>query len=257
MAAELFEIVDRTDTGLVRQANEDAVAIHIPLGLVLLADGMGGAAAGEVASQLAVEGAFHHLAARAADAEPSAESDEALLRDAVRAANRSIRNAAREVRDFRGMGTTIVIGLLRPRHLSFAHVGDSRLYRLRHGRLERLTRDHSLIQEVLDEGVFDTLEDARQAGVSENVLTRALGTDAQVEVDVASTPILQGDVYLFCSDGLYNMLDERLLQVEMEKGRDDLERLADRLLEMACYRGGNDNVTLVLARRLHWDGTRH
>jgi len=248
-----FEIVDRTDTGLVRRANEDAVAVHLPLGLVLIADGMGGAAAGEVASQLAVEGVFQYLVSHSAGAKPSAATDERLLQQAVRAANRSIRRMAREYQDFRGMGTTVVAGLLRPHRLSYAHVGDSRLYRLREGRFECLTRDHSLMQEVLDDGVFSSMTEAREAGISENVLTRALGTDPSVETDVATTPIEQGDMFLFCTDGLYNMLDERLLQAEMEEGRDDLDQLADRLLELACYKGGGDNVTLVLVRRLHWD----
>lgn len=248
MSLDLFDIVDRTDTGLVRQTNEDAIGIHTALGLVLVADGMGGHAAGEVASQLAAEIVVRHVASYQPAGESSSEGDERLLSEAFNAANIAIRQTAKSIKDCKGMGTTVVAGLFRPGRLTFAHVGDSRLYRLRSNRLECLTTDHSRIQQVIRDGQYSNVAAARRAGVPENQLTRALGAGGIVQVDTNTTDLMAEDLYLFCSDGLYNMLGEEHIERQMFGGADDLDELADRLVEQACFNGGHDNMSLVLVR---------
>lgn len=237
-----IEIASHSDKGLVRDINEDTVAAIAEYGLVIVADGMGGYNAGEVASQLAVDTVSSVLLPMLKTA------DHAPLKDAVCAANETIHTAIERSPQFEGMGTTIVLGVFGDDRIQYAHVGDSRLYRYRSGRLDCLTKDHSVIQQMVDDGFFQSLQEAREAGVKNNMLTRGLGTDSRVEVDVAETSLEAEDLYLFCSDGLSNMVNDEEIEAVLSTQFQDIEAAAKRLLEMALERGGMDNVSLVVVR---------
>ncbi len=241
--------VARSDRGRVREINEDSVAVLEAHGLVILADGMGGYNAGEVASQLAVE-------AITADILPLYTNDETTLsshtiRSAVEAANESILSAMLAEPAYEGMATTVVMALFCDNRVHYGHVGDSRLYRLRNGELEQLTRDHSMIQALVDEGMFDTVQEALDAGVKGNVLIRGLGIHETVEVDVGVSDVAPGDLFLVCSDGLSNMIPHQdMLNILMKAGG-DINDAAERLLETALDNGGLDNVSLALVCPQH------
>jgi protein phosphatase len=236
--------VTRSDKGWVREINEDNVAVLEEHGLVVLADGMGGYNAGEVASQLAVETITAELLPlyTGENAEPS-ERD---IRAAVEVANAAIRAAVQSEPAYEGMATTLVMALFCDQRVHYGHVGDSRLYRLRKGRLEQLTRDHSMVQALVDEGMFNSIAEALDAGVKGNILLRGLGIQETVEVDVASAAVEADDLYLVCSDGLSNMVsDQEMLGILLEADG-DIEQAASRLLQTALDNGGLDNVSLAL-----------
>lgn len=241
----IIDVVMRTDRGNVREQNEDAVGGDPGAGLLILADGMGGANAGEVASQLAVDLLVKTLVPED-DRAAQAPGGDTLL-EAMHEVNRVVWELSHQVSEYQGMGTTLVVGLFRGRSLIYAHVGDSRLYRYRAGSLERLTSDHTLIQEIVNLGDFATLEEASQAGVPPNVLTRAIGADPDVAVDLAECDVAAGDLYLFCSDGLNGMLTDQEIQAVLERPREDLMEPTDELIELACERGGIDNISVILA----------
>jgi protein phosphatase len=179
------------------------------------------------------------------DASPL-ERPERILREAVLRANRAILEAARDRPGQEGMGTTVVACLLRRQRLTVAHVGDSRLYRFRRGQLEQMTVDHSLNQELVERGYYTRLE-ARRAG-NRNVITRALGVAAEVEVAVRQEPVADGDVFLLCSDGLTDMVDDHSIRYTLEQNREQLDHAADRLVQHANAQGGRDNISVILAR---------
>jgi protein phosphatase len=242
-----LDLAWRTDTGLVRVRNEDSVSVHPENRLVIVADGIGGASAGEVASSLAAHTVRDRF--RMGGRLPS-DKDDALRRatEAVEAANRVIWDKAQTTPKCAGMGTTVVVGYAGPDWLVFAHVGDSRLYRLREGELVQLTKDHSLIQEVVDQGFFPTLEDAQRYGINENILTRGLGTADPVVVDAGDVDLRPGDLYLFCTDGLTGMVTDAGITRILASLGTDLDMLARTLVEMACQGGGLDNITVALMR---------
>ncbi|MEJ2455201.1 MAG: protein phosphatase 2C domain-containing protein [Candidatus Thiodiazotropha sp.] len=241
----IIDVAMRTDKGMVRTQNEDAVGGDPSVGLIILADGMGGANAGEVASQLAVDLLVNQLVPE--DDETELPGSDALL-EAMHGVNQAILELSQQVPDYQGMGTTLVVGLFRRQTLIHAHVGDSRLYRFREGVMECLTSDHTLIQEMVDMGDFATLEEARLAGVPHNVLTRAFGAEPAVAVDLAECEIAVGDIYLFCSDGLTVMLTDPEIQSILQRCGEDLMEQTDELIELACSRGGIDNISVILAR---------
>jgi len=226
----------------VRELNEDSLAVLPEYGVVVLADGMGGYNAGEVASQLAVETITTHLMIALQTLSNSAP------RAAINSANGAIFDAVAADPGLEGMATTAVVGLFLEQTLYYAHAGDSRLYRLRNAELTQLTRDHSMIQELVDQGMFGSLREAGEAGVKKNVLTRGLGIDPQLQVEAASDRLQPGDLYLFCSDGLSNMISNQQIRETLLQPVDDLELLATRLLEQSLQGGGLDNISLVLAR---------
>lgn len=233
-----------SDKGRVREINEDSVAVLEDHGLAILADGMGGYNAGEVASQLAVEAITTHLlpAFGYSGAVPVAET----LTGAIEAANQQILSAMMAEPAYEGMATTVVMGLFCENRVHYAHVGDSRLYRLRDATLEQLTRDHSMIQALVDEGMFESIQEALDAGVKGNVLIRGLGIHESLEVDVGFSEIAPGDLYLFCSDGLSNMVPHQAMQNILTQTAGGIQQAADRLLQMALDNGGLDNVSLAL-----------
>lgn len=242
-----IRLAARTDVGMVRRNNEDSYRTDDEQGIVVVADGMGGHRAGEVASRMAVDVVFGALAGAAAEA----DEPEALLGRldrAVEEANAALCRAIAESPDLDGMGTTVVAAVFADDHIYHAHVGDSRLYRWRQGSLELLTRDHSLVQSLVDRGVFDSREQAREAGIGHNVLTRALGIDRAVEVELGSRPVQPGDIYLVCTDGLTGVLDDTVIADTLADFQDNINRAVERLIELALAGGGHDNVTVVLAR---------
>ena len=242
-----LEIVSLSHRGRVRDTNEDALVTLPEQGVVILADGMGGYNAGEVASRLAVETIGSHLR----DEVPTPGGRPSLV-PAVTAANEALFQAVEAAPELQGMATTVVAGLFRDGHLYYAHVGDSRIYRIRDGRLSQLTRDHSMIQELVDQGLFDSVEEARDAGVKNNVLMRGLGIEPGVEIDEAMVEVGDGDLFLFCSDGLSNMVSAQEMAGIFAVTDADLRQAAERLLERALENGGLDNVSLVLVRIHGW-----
>ena len=225
----------KTDTGRQRRDNEDNAFVQAPLFVV--ADGMGGAQAGEVASKLAVE-EFH-------EALPDEGSAEARLTDRIRAANRRIYDLSRTEHELDGMGTTLTAAYLDDDHLAVAHVGDSRAYIFRDGELARLTQDHSLVEELVRQGKLTEEQAAEHP--QRSIITRALGIENDVEVDTRTYPMRAGDIVLLCSDGLTSMIGEEQI-VHILGGEPSLERAADRLIGAANDAGGRDNITVVLFR---------
>ena len=258
--ALMFRIAARTDTGRVRQQNQDAVytgEIDLPdqqrAHLCLVADGMGGAAAGEYASRLAADVSRAYLERESAShPPPTDEAWQTLLRDAVRAANRQIYDAARTDTARRGMGTTLTIALLVGDRLHIASVGDSRAYLLNLNGVTddgapaaQLTSDHSLVARLVDIGQL-TPEQAR-THPQRNILYRSIGTDPSVDVDTRSEALEPGDIVLLCSDGLVNHVsDEEIAQITLSET--DPERAVTRLISLANERGGRDNISIVMVR---------
>jgi serine/threonine protein phosphatase PrpC len=239
-----LEIASLTDAGMVRSHNEDNHAADAQAGFVILADGMGGYNAGEVASEMAVAQLSAGLRAPAGAAVPPADR----LRRLIEQVNTAIHYAARTREQCAGMGTTLVAALFRPGWMTVAHVGDSRLYRLRGERFEVITRDHSVLQEQIDGGLI-TLEEARLSH-HKNLVTRALGVEAAVAVEVADYETLPRDLYLLCSDGLNDMADDDAISQVLRAHPDDLTAAAAQLVALANRNGGRDNVTVILARVL-------
>ncbi len=238
-------MVSRTDRGRVRSNNEDAVVVDQTLGVAILADGMGGLQAGEVASAEAVDTIHGFLSA-------VAEIDEHSLNEAIGTANARIFDLAEFGDDIVALGTTLVVWAVAaafddPRCI-VANVGDSRAYRLRDTVLAQLTRDHSLIQQLIDSGAL-TDEEARSA-THRNVITRAVGLEREVTVDIETHEYRPGDLYLLCSDGLTDMLSdaaiEDLLKPDAFVDQQTLRDVADNLIEAANAAGGVDNISIAL-----------
>jgi protein phosphatase len=229
-----------TDRGVVRRENQDSYGFSSDIGLYLVADGMGGRAAGKRASEEAVRSIVD--AVRAAAQRTGAER----LRSAVDAANRRLWTLAEHDPELHGMGTTVAAVLVEGDVAHVAHVGDSRVYRLRGGELRPLTRDHSYLAEFSDRGI--DVPDGKRA-LYDNVLSRAVGTGATVEVDVVSEALVVGDVYLLCSDGVYKVVDVETMTA-LVGGGEDLERSCQAIVAAANAAGGPDNSTVILVRVL-------
>ncbi len=231
----MLRVVDfaaASDVGRVRKANEDNYYVRSPLFVV--ADGMGGAQAGEVASQIAADSFKDEL--------DESLAPEPRLATVVRRANQEINRQAQSDQDYHGMGTTLTAALLGDDELTIAHVGDSRAYRLRGGELERLTRDHSLVGEMVRRGAITEAE--AEVHPQRSILTRALGPEPEVDVDTLSHGVKPGDVYLLCSDGLTGMVSDAKIAEEMGSGK-PMREVADTLIRAANEGGGVDNITVV------------
>jgi PPM family protein phosphatase len=246
----------RTDTGRIRENNEDSFRLAPELNLFVLSDGMGGQASGEVASRVATESIVAHCR--------EAESDSSMplvgvriagvslaanrLASAIRHANDEVRKAARENPARDGMGATVVAVRFVGERMSLAHVGDSRAYRLRAGELELLTQDHSFVAEQVRRGIM-TQKEAERSKL-QNVLLRALGAEPIVDVDVQEELILEGDTILLCSDGLTRDLsNEQIAAALIESEDEQAQEAAERLVDLANQAGGGDNITAIVVRR--------
>lgn len=236
-----------TDVGSVRANNEDAVLVNASCGLAIVADGMGGYKAGEVASRMAVEGIESELGQwlEAADAKMPSTAVMRAMQAAVDSTNRAIFEAANTHAEWAGMGTTLVLAVLRGHRVHIGHVGDSRAYHFHRGVLRQITRDHSLLQEQLDAGLI-TREDAVHSGYR-GLITRALGVEDTVLLDTEKLELAAGDAILLCSDGLTDMLSDTEIAAVISTD-DPIDVQTSQLIDAANARGGLDNVSAILLR---------
>ena len=242
-----------SDTGRVREHNEDAIAWDNEIGLFVLADGMGGYNAGEVASGIAVK-TIVNLVREAYAQQDLVGMDKSsglsrpgiILRDAIARANKIIHQTSKTQEKCEGMGTTVVAGLLYDNRLIVAHVGDSRMYRLRTDRFEQITMDHSLLQELVDRG-FYTPEEAQRV-TNKNYVTRALGVEPSVEVEIHEHPVQRGEWLVFCSDGLTDMVEDEDIHLTISTFGANLDTVAKQLVQLANDNGGRDNISVILAQ---------
>lgn len=234
-----------SDPGRVREQNQDVFAVREELGLVVLADGMGGSRAGGVAAEMAVEAALEHLVPLRKRGPLTPEQ----LGASLKLANERVVGMASAISSYRGMGTTLVVLTVEDAKGFVAHVGDSRAYRFRAGAFAQITKDHSLVQEWVDTGVIAP-EEARNAP-NRNIVTRAIGAKPTLEPEVTELDVAANDLLLLCSDGLTGMLtDDQIewhLQTAAKDGDWDLPATAGVLVEAANRAGGMDNVTVALA----------
>ncbi|MCG5499598.1 Stp1/IreP family PP2C-type Ser/Thr phosphatase [Ectothiorhodospira lacustris] len=263
-SSETLQIVGRTHPGKIRPHNEDCIGEDPQLGIVVVADGMGGHLAGEVASRLAVDTVLQNLKQCLKKTAPDHRTGDTValdrslaVRRAIINANMAIQQAGRDHAGHAGMGTTLVMALFNHHRVILAHVGDSRIYRFREDRLEQMTTDHTLIQEMVDRGFYSHQE--ARVSVNRNLVTRALGIDSTVAVDIRDEMVLPGDIYLLCSDGLNDMLEDAFIEDVLRQHPSDLGQAADLLVQKANEHGGRDNISVVLAkpalpltRRMPW-----
>ena len=242
----IYEFCIRTDPGLARENNEDSVALEEPTRLAILADGMGGYNAGEVASGMATTFIKSELGRWLAQAGENANAREVrrAMEICVDNANRSIFNAANSNPQYTGMGTTLVLGVFQEGRLTIGHIGDSRCYRLRGPEFIQITRDHSLLQEQMDAGLIT----AEQAATSsnKNLVTRALGVEDAVQLEINEHKVQVGDLYLMCSDGLSDMMDDDAI-AKILGAATPLEQKATELVNAANANGGRDNISVLVA----------
>jgi serine/threonine protein phosphatase PrpC len=248
-----IEMASATHTGMVRAHNEDSIGTDAAIGLAVLADGMGGYNAGEVASGIAValitketRETVLRIPPYEADAETGEPMANRILRNVITRANSSIYQAANSQPQYSGMGTTLVVALLCDNQISVAHIGDSRLYRQRGGELQQLTRDHSLLQEQIDSGMISK-EMARRSQ-NKNLVTRAVGIEPEVDADINTFEVAEGDMFLLCSDGLNDMVEDDDIHLTLSSLAANLPLAASQLVQMANDNGGRDNISVILIR---------
>jgi len=247
-----LRFVGMTDTGKVREHNEDTIAVDQDIGLLVLADGMGGYNAGEVASGIAVKTIANLVREHVeredlsiADTESGLSRPNIILRDAISRANKIIYQTAHTQAQCEGMGTTVVAALFFDNKVTVAHVGDSRLYRQRGDKFEQVTMDHSLLQELVDRGFYSPEEAQRAA--NKNYVTRALGVEATVDVEIQEVPTQKGDYYVLCSDGLSDMVEDDDIHLTISTFGANLETVAKQLIQLTNDNGGRDNVSVLMA----------
>ena len=242
-----LQLVGQTDVGRARTNNEDAFTLAPASGLAVLADGMGGYNAGEVASNMATSFIRSELGRWLREA--SSQASDAEVRRAmdicVDNANRAIFNAANTNPQYAGMGTTLVVAVFRDNRVLLGHVGDSRCYRLREGKLQQITRDHSLLQEQIDAGLITPEQAAFSA--NKNLVTRAVGVEDTVLLETHQHDVLDGDLFLMCSDGLSDMLDDAGIAQVLQQ-HESLESGTRALIDAANDAGGKDNISVILGR---------
>jgi len=250
-----LQITGITDEGLVRDHNEDSIGSDATLGLLVLADGMGGHKGGEVASAIAVDSilqsirdAMPDISTGQTDENTGYSLESMAVENAIKDANLKIYEASKNNSKYEGMGTTVVVLLFYDNRLTIAHVGDSRLYRMREHSLEQMTRDHTLLQELVDRG-FYTKKEANES-LNKNLVTRAVGVNPTVDIDLLEDVALPGDTYLLCSDGLTDMIDDGLIEHIQLNHQDNLEKMNKELIKQAKDHGGKDNVSVMLAQVL-------
>lgn len=249
--SQQFEMASATDVGRVRSHNEDSISTDPELGLATLADGMGGYNAGEVASGIAVAMVPAELRKLAATQNLHGLTDEAVQQMVAAQAgkvNNAIFAAAQNQSQYSGMGTTLVIAYWHGERVTIGHLGDSRCYQLRGDTIRALTRDHSWIQEQIDAGLI-TPEQAR-ASKRKNLVTRACGIDPAVAAEVHTHEVRAGDIYLLCSDGLYDMVPDEEIRLTVSSLKSNLTLAAQQLVQQANDNGGRDNISVILVHVL-------
>jgi serine/threonine protein phosphatase PrpC len=248
-----FVHVEVTDVGKVRDHNEDAIGAQPDIGLWVLADGMGGYNAGEVASGIAVKTiidlvseACKREVRNALEPETGYMRQTIVLRDAIHRANKIINQTAQSQPQCEGMGTTLVAALFFDDRVSIAHVGDSRMYRLRGNKFEQITLDHSLLQELVDRGFYS--QEEAQRSTNRNYVTRALGVESNVDVEVQELEVQKGDYFLMCSDGLPDMVEDDDIHLTISTFNNDVRTIGEQLIKLTNDNGGRDNVSIILVR---------
>ena len=231
------------------------------MGVVIVADGIGGYKAGDVASEICVTTLVDELrdglksvSATEVDEETGFSHQTLVIREAIAKANRTIYQTAQSQPQCQGMGTTLVAAAFYDDRVTIAHVGDSRLYRMRGDNYEQITKDHSLLQELVDKG-FYTPEEARQSS-NRNLVTRAVGIEESVVADLQEDAVVPGDLYLLCSDGLSDLVEDEQMHLTLKRYGDNLADAANALIQLANDAGGKDNISVVLARSLTSFGVR-
>lgn len=233
-----------SDVGRVRDRNEDLAFADVRRGILLLADGMGGHPDGNLAAKIAIDTAIHYLTAPGISGRPRARGDK--LQEAIKAANHAILERSTASEGAVGMGTTLVCVWLGGRYVHVAHVGDSRVYRIRDGAASRLTRDHTVVQALIDRG--DLAEGAPEVLQLGHILTQAVGLDGGLSPEVRRFEWRAGDVFLLCSDGLSDLVPDAAIAAIVGAANGDLNAAAQALVATALNSGGHDNVTVVVAR---------
>jgi len=249
-----FEYFHTVDAGRARSNNEDSVEVDAENALAVLADGMGGYNAGEVASGIAVKTIIDLVTEACKRPEKRNEIEAStgymrqtiVLRDAIHRANKVINQTAQSQPQCEGMGTTLVASLFYDDRVSIAHVGDSRMYRLRGNRFEQITMDHSLLQELVDRGFYS--QEEAQRSTNRNYVTRALGVEANVDVEVQEVQVEKGDYFLMCSDGLPDMVEDEDIHLTISTFNSDVKTIGEQLIKLTNDNGGRDNVSVILVR---------
>ena len=249
----MIEMHATTDVGVKRGHNEDFIGVTPQVGVAVLADGMGGHNAGEVASSMAVDLVSRFLKDRLVkykEAETDPDTgftyESVLAREAVTMANNAIFETSQARPECAGMGTTIVASVFYADRVTAVHVGDSRMYRLRNDILSHVTEDHSLIQEQVRRGLL-TADDARNSSIK-NLVTKALGVEPDVEPDIVEDIVQAGDIYMMCSDGLTDVVPDEAIRLTMSQYSKDLRKAAANLIQLANDAGGPDNISVILIR---------
>ncbi|MBO5142354.1 MAG: Stp1/IreP family PP2C-type Ser/Thr phosphatase [Clostridia bacterium] len=236
-----------TDVGVKRENNEDSISLpseNDGIKLFILADGMGGAKAGEKASQLAIKTIRDYIRLNFIKIERTKEEIAEIIRKAMVEANKQVFELSMEYKEFSGMGTTVVVVLIYRGTVYIGHIGDSRVYRLRQSILRQLTKDHSYVQELVRQGSI-TIEEAKNHP-QKNVLLKALGCDRDIVPDVITKGFVKGDILLLCSDGLTNMVDDKKIFEIIMKNTSDLKVACKMLIDTANDNGGVDNVSAII-----------
>lgn len=238
-------IAGRTDPGRRRQLNEDYIGFDRVRRAAVLADGLGGHQSGEIAARMAVDSVLGRLRDLSGGTDEESALPAAISR-AIADSNAEIHRTAESATDYRGMGSTVVACLVTDGSVHVGHVGDSRLYRHRDKELERITKDHSIVQDMIDRGMYTEAE-ARAASVS-NIVTRALGIRDEVQIDAGSAELAPGDMLLLCSDGLSDMVADWRIRELLNEGGGDPERTVGTMVAAANANGGEDNISVILMR---------
>jgi protein phosphatase len=243
-------MIGRSDAGSVRQYNEDSIAIDPDNAAMALADGMGGHRAGEVASRMAVEAIFNELKSHipAFGNAASGHSPRLAIEQSIKRANKSVYEASQAAAAYQGMGTTVAAAVFYDNAVALGHLGDSRIYRLRGGALELLTRDDSLLRDQVELGIIA----AADASESHNrsLVTRALGIEQDVVPHIHEEKVLPGDVFLLCSDGLNDLVDDADIELILHSLKSNLPLAARHLIQAAKDNGGYDNISVIIAKVL-------
>ena len=248
-----IQIIGKTDTGRIRQNNEDCIGFDSALGLLVLADGMGGHLGGEVASTVSVDTIIKFCQQKLPPIKTGQIDDKSgfslesiCVQESIEKANDLVFRQSASQPELRGMGTTLVVMLFYDNRFSVAHIGDSRCYRYRNKSLDQLTKDHSLLQELIDRG-FYTQEEAAKS-LNRNLVTKALGIDPAITADIQEDLAMKNDIYLLCSDGLTDLVDDDYISLTIKRFSDNLEEAAKQLITKANQNGGKDNISVILCR---------
>ena len=248
-----IQLYGKTDVGSVREHNEDAIGCNDDIALAVLADGMGGHRGGEMASAITVSTVVEVITNKVkniknndTDNDTGHSAKSQIIHEAISLANKNVHDSSQAHAQYRGMGTTVVVVLFYDNRFIVAHVGDSRLYRLRDDELEQITRDHSLVQDLIDRD-FYTPEQAKNS-LNKNLITRAIGIDSQVQIDIQEDVALVNDMYLLCSDGVTDMIEDDLIKSVMIENSQNLEKATSEIIRLANEHGGKDNISALLVK---------